>query len=61
MKTTPFWISNLKIADKVVSPSNSKELDKEPVQFDLQLANGAMLQMVVPEKHISLAQGPFTT
>jgi hypothetical protein len=61
IKTTPFWISNLEIADKVVSPSNSKELNKESVQFDLQLADGAMLQMAVPEKHISLAQGPFTT
>ena len=61
MKTTPFWISNLEFADKVVSPSNSGGLDKEPVQFDLQLANGAMLQIAVPQKHISLAQGPFAT
>ena len=60
MKTTPFWISNLEIADKV-SQSNSEGLDKEPAQFDLQLADGAMLQMAVPEKHISLAQGPFAT
>jgi hypothetical protein len=59
MKTTPFWISDLEISDQV-SLSNSEELDKEPVQFDLQLVDGAMLQMAVPEKYISLAQGPFT-
>ena len=60
MKTTPFWISNLEIADKD-SQSHSEGLGNEPVQFDLQLANGAMLQMAVPQNHISLAQGPFAT
>jgi hypothetical protein len=60
MKTTPFWISDLEIADQV-SQSNSDDLGKEPVKFDLQLANETTLQMAVPEKYVSLAQGPFAT
>ena len=60
MKTTPFWINDLEIADQV-SQLDAEDLDKEPVQFDLQLADETTLQMAVPEKYVSLAQGPFAT
>ena len=60
MKTTPFWVSELVIVDQV-SQLDSEGLDQEPAKLDLQLADGAMLQMAVPEKYISLARGPFAT
>ena len=60
MKTTPFWVSELVIVDQV-SQLDSEGLDQEPAMLDLQLADGAMLQMAVPEKYISLARGPFAT